>query len=153
MLEIFELFHSINVEGKVTRKDKSIGFFRSLEYAKEALEKFKNKEGFRDFPDGFKIASYILDQTQIDKQILFQNEIKSKNIKDEKIFALYSVKNDDLYEDEAKILGVYSSLTNANLIKKKLERSELLNNKMLHLAVYDYKIGRLGWSEGFVTLA
>ena len=64
MKYVYELKHS-HITGKFKKENlydiKTIGFYSSLKLALETLEKYKEIEGFRDYPDGFYIEKIQID--------------------------------------------------------------------------------------------
>ena len=55
---VFILWHSHALRGD--RDDKLIGVYKTREDANAAIERLRNKPGFRDTPDGFEIHDYVL---------------------------------------------------------------------------------------------
>ena len=58
---IYALEHTHEVEeDSVDRK--SLAIFSSRELAEEAIARYKPQEGFCDFPDGFHLDEYVVDE-------------------------------------------------------------------------------------------
>jgi hypothetical protein len=60
MDSVYVLWHVHNAQG--IEDEKLIGVYRSAEDAKEAIERLKNKPGFRDTQNGFLIDEHPLNR-------------------------------------------------------------------------------------------
>ena len=66
MSGVYLLYHQFefrnNKQEDLEERAKLIGVYSSKERAEQAIERLKKKPGFRDYPDGFLIDCYELDQ-------------------------------------------------------------------------------------------
>jgi hypothetical protein len=58
MDSVFILWHCHELRGDTD--EKLIGVYRTREDAEAAIDRLKDKPGFRDVPDGFEIHDYVL---------------------------------------------------------------------------------------------
>ena len=66
---IFFLYHSRLTDKAINAYDtKKIGFFSSLEKAQEIIEQYKCVQGFKDYPDCFKIEKLEINYDDFDFQ-------------------------------------------------------------------------------------
>lgn len=61
MKKVYILQH-LQDEGSIYKDIKQIGIYTSFQLAEEAKNRIKDKPGFIDFPNGFTIDEYIIDQ-------------------------------------------------------------------------------------------
>jgi hypothetical protein len=61
MTRIYGLYHEYTSDSGIA-EEKAIGIYSSPERAQQAIERVKDKPGFRDHPDGFRIDELELDR-------------------------------------------------------------------------------------------
>ncbi|MFT9057373.1 MAG: hypothetical protein ABF449_12320, partial [Ethanoligenens sp.] len=68
MIKVYMLEHKRETGSdgnELIYSSKLIGFYSSRKKAEETIEKYKNIEGFKDYPDGFVIMEYEVDDNNI----------------------------------------------------------------------------------------
>ena len=55
-----------NIEDDYIEEPRVIGIYTSEKLAQEAIERARNLSGYEDYPEGFQITKYILDNDQWD---------------------------------------------------------------------------------------
>ena len=140
---VYALFH-LNVDESGVSDRKLIGFFSSYSIAKTVIKRYSKVSGFIDFPNGFKIKPYYMNEkTGV--------SIKNKNV----YFLQYEYSKDDI--DYVIDLGLYSSKVRAtieairfglSLLIKKQQGKVKLGGRFYNVA---YKLNKVFWREGFFT--
>ncbi len=72
MMFVYLVQHSYENNG--CEETKIIGIYSSRSKAKEAVEKYKQIKGFKDYPDDFYIASYEVDKDHWCEGFIKQDE-------------------------------------------------------------------------------
>jgi hypothetical protein len=63
MTKVYYVQHE-NIEDDYIEEPRMIGIYSSEKLAQEAIERAKKLSGYGDFPEGFQITKYILDNDQ-----------------------------------------------------------------------------------------
>ncbi|MBE6644871.1 MAG: hypothetical protein E7612_05770 [Ruminococcaceae bacterium] len=117
-----------------------IGYFSSMTNAKQAIEKVRYKQGFKDFEGIFEIEKFGVN---FDKKTTESEEI-----------ILYELSHEYLDSkgyDNFTVFGLYSSLEEAQKIQLKKSKQKPYINYPDCFLIAECKIDLCGWTEGFST--
>jgi len=139
------------LEGHVDSKH--IGTFHSKNKAITTIEKYKNLEGFKDYPNEFYIHEYFVDSIYNS----YITELLKSDIKQagslEVLFFLNYVREFEDGHDDIKLLGVFSSEKIANEALKKIRKIPGLVRNSGDFLIEEENVKLLGWTEGFTTIS
>ena len=140
---IYLLSHKRALEGAFT-ESKDIGIFRTFKYAENTKNDYKKLVGFCEYPNGF-----IIDKIKVDYCGLIDVSFPTCN--DEELFYMVYHVLENVKEDYEIVtfVGCFSTRQNAEYVVQLLKGKNTFDTG--DFGIYDYKFGRLDWSEGFVV--
>ncbi len=119
---------------------KNLGYYSSYENAYEAIEYYKETQGFCDNKNGFAIVPYNVDSDLLNLQVVYD---------------VYVYIHDDVYDYEyTQLLGILDKRDKANTMVelfKQNNRLLFLNNLKIETEIDETKIDELQWKEGFTS--
>lgn len=148
--EVYRVKHSYKLEPDPdgdgwVYETKLIGYYLSLEEAKDIVEQYKCLEGFCDYPNDF----------MVDKIEIKCDDQEAMRLVSEKRKIIYSleheyeiVQNGEIY-DMQTFFGIYISKQKAIKEMKRLQKTPEYQEHKEGFGVYEQPIGLSGWCEGF----